>query len=97
MVYAPARIEEGGAADLLQKLAAIYMGPGIKFPPPMDEPPPGYITRIQVEAYQWCWSVVRSDCLTTQIVPPSYHPLTMNASTSQPPDAFYLHWGVSAA
>ena len=48
VVYGQARIEEGGAAELLQKLAYVYIGPGVKFPP-MDDPPPGYITRIQIE------------------------------------------------
>jgi PPOX class probable F420-dependent enzyme len=48
VVYGRARIEEGGAPELLQKLAYVYIGPGVKFPP-MDDPPPGYITRIQVE------------------------------------------------
>jgi PPOX class probable F420-dependent enzyme len=48
VVYGQARIEEGGAPELLQKLAHVYIGPGVKFPP-MDDPPPGYITRIQVE------------------------------------------------
>jgi PPOX class probable F420-dependent enzyme len=48
VVYGQARIEEGGAPELLQKLAHIFMGPGVKFPP-MDNPPPGYITRIQIE------------------------------------------------
>jgi PPOX class probable F420-dependent enzyme len=48
VVYGQARIEEGGAPELLQKLAHVYIGPGVKFPP-MDDPPPGYIMRIQVE------------------------------------------------
>lgn len=48
VIYGQARIEEGGAPELLQKLAHVYMGPGVKFPP-MDDPPPGYITRIQIE------------------------------------------------
>ena len=48
VVYGQAHIEEGGAPELLQKLAYIYLGPGVKFPQ-MDNPPPGYITRIQVE------------------------------------------------
>jgi hypothetical protein len=47
VIYGEAKIEEGGAPELLQKLAEVYMGPGIKFPP-MDNPPPGYIIRIQV-------------------------------------------------
>ena len=48
VVYDQACIDEGGAPELLQKLAQVYLGPGVKFPP-MDDPPPGYITRIQVE------------------------------------------------
>ena len=47
VVHGQARITEGGAAELLQKLAYVYMGPGVKFPP-MDNPPPGYIARIKV-------------------------------------------------
>lgn len=48
VVYGQARIEEGGAPELLQKLAYTYLGPGIKFPQ-MDNPPPGFITRIHIE------------------------------------------------
>jgi len=48
VLYGTARIQEGGAPELLQRLAEVYMGPGIKFPP-MDNPPPGYVTRIQVD------------------------------------------------
>jgi len=48
VVYGQARIEEGGAPELLQKLAYIYLGPGVKFPQ-MDNPPPGFITRIRIE------------------------------------------------
>jgi hypothetical protein len=33
---------------LLQRLAHTYLGPDVKFPP-VDDPPPGYITRIAVE------------------------------------------------
>ncbi|MFH1183707.1 MAG: TIGR03618 family F420-dependent PPOX class oxidoreductase [Chloroflexota bacterium] len=45
VIYGHARIQEGGAAELLQRLARVYIGPGVKFPP-MDDPPPGYVTRI---------------------------------------------------
>jgi PPOX class probable F420-dependent enzyme len=45
VVHGTARITEGGAPDLLQRLARVYMGPDVKFPPG-DNPPPGYITRI---------------------------------------------------
>jgi len=47
VLYGEARIQEGGAPELLQRLAEVYIGPGVKFPP-MDNPPPGYVTRIRV-------------------------------------------------
>ena len=43
-----AEVTEGGAPELLQELAHIYLGPDVKFPP-MDNPQPGYVTRIRVE------------------------------------------------
>ena len=46
-MYGTARITEGGAAELLQELAYIYLGPGVRFPP-AGNPPPGYITHINV-------------------------------------------------
>jgi PPOX class probable F420-dependent enzyme len=48
VLYGHASIQVGGAAELLQKLAYVYMGPGIKFPP-MEHPPPGYVARITVD------------------------------------------------
>ena len=48
VIYGQATIEEGGAPELLQKLAQVYMGPEVKFPP-MDDPPPGFINRVKVE------------------------------------------------
>jgi len=48
VLYGEARIQEGGAPELLQKLAEVYIGPGVKFPP-MENPPPGYVTRIRVD------------------------------------------------
>ena len=42
-----ARIEEGGAPDLLAELAKTMMGPDAPFPPPNS--PPGYLTRIRVD------------------------------------------------
>ena len=48
VLYGEARIEEGGAPELLQKLAEVYLGAGVKFPP-MENPPPGFITRIRVK------------------------------------------------
>lgn len=50
VVYGTARVQEGGAAELLQRLARVYLGPDVKFPP-MDDPPPGYILRITPERF----------------------------------------------
>lgn len=50
VIYGQATIEEGGAPELLQKLAEVYIGPGVKFPT-MDNPPPGFINRIKIERY----------------------------------------------
>ncbi len=48
VIYGTARITSGGAAELLQQLAYTYLGPDVRFPP-MDDPPPGYITHIRVD------------------------------------------------
>jgi PPOX class probable F420-dependent enzyme len=48
VIHGRARVTEGGAPELLQELARVYLGPDVKFPP-MDHPPPGYITHISVE------------------------------------------------
>ena len=48
VVHGTARLVEGGAPQLLQRLADVYLGPDVKFPP-MDEPPPGHVMRITVE------------------------------------------------
>jgi PPOX class probable F420-dependent enzyme len=48
VIHGIARVTEGGAPEALQQLARVYLGPDVKFPP-MDEPPPGYITHITVE------------------------------------------------
>lgn len=48
VIYGAARVTEGGAPELLQRLAHSYLGPGVKFPP-MPDPPPGYVTRVAVE------------------------------------------------
>jgi PPOX class probable F420-dependent enzyme len=48
VVHGRARVTEGGAPELLQRLAHVYLGPDVKFPP-MPDPPPGFITRISVE------------------------------------------------
>lgn len=43
-----ARVTEGGAPELLGRLARVYLGPDVSFPP-MPHPPPGYVVRIAVE------------------------------------------------
>ncbi len=48
VVYGTARVTEGGAPELLQRLAHTYLGPDVKFPP-FDNPPPGFVTRIKVD------------------------------------------------
>jgi PPOX class probable F420-dependent enzyme len=48
VVHGGARVEEGGAPELLQRLARVYLGPDVKFPP-MDDPPPGYTMHVTVE------------------------------------------------
>jgi PPOX class probable F420-dependent enzyme len=48
VVHGRARLEEGGAPELLQRLAHVYLGPDVKFPP-MDDPPPGYTMNVSVE------------------------------------------------
>jgi PPOX class probable F420-dependent enzyme len=45
-----ARVQEGGAPELLQRLAQVYLGPDVKFPP-MDDPPPGYVIRTTPERF----------------------------------------------
>ena len=47
VVHGIARITEGGAPELLHRLAQTYVGPGTDFPP-MPNPPPGFVTRIEV-------------------------------------------------
>ncbi len=49
VVHGKGRVEEGGAADLLQRLAHVYLGPHVTFPPPEYSGPGGYILRITPE------------------------------------------------
>ncbi|PZS16369.1 MAG: PPOX class F420-dependent enzyme [Pseudonocardiales bacterium] len=48
VIYGTARVTEGGAAELLQRLAHTYLGPDTRFPPG-PPPGPGYITHITVD------------------------------------------------
>ncbi len=43
-----ASVTEGGAAELLQRLALTYIGPDAVFPG-MPDPPPGFITRVHIQ------------------------------------------------
>jgi PPOX class probable F420-dependent enzyme len=45
VVHGTAEVVEGGAPELLQRLAHVYLGPDVVFPP-MPSPPPGYVLRI---------------------------------------------------
>jgi hypothetical protein len=52
IVYGTARITEGGAADLLQRLAHLYMGPSVVFPPePYRSSSPGFVTRVRADRF----------------------------------------------
>ena len=48
VVHGRARVTEGGAPELLQRLAETYVGPGVPFPP-MPDPPPGFVIRVTPE------------------------------------------------
>jgi PPOX class probable F420-dependent enzyme len=48
VVYGTARVTEGGAPEMLQRLAHTYLGPDAVFPN-IPDPPPGYVTRITPE------------------------------------------------
>ena len=50
VVHGTARVEEGGAPELLQRLARVYLGRSVIFPP-MPNPPAGYVTRITPVRY----------------------------------------------
>ena len=48
VLHGRAQLVEGGAPELLQRLAHVYLGPDVKFPP-MDHPPAGHVMRVTVE------------------------------------------------
>ncbi len=48
VIHGRARVTEGGAQELLEELGHTYLGPDVKFRP-MPDPPPGYITHIEVD------------------------------------------------
>jgi PPOX class probable F420-dependent enzyme len=48
VVSGRAEVTEGGAPELLQRLAHVYLGPDVVFPG-MPDPPPGWVVRVTVE------------------------------------------------
>jgi PPOX class probable F420-dependent enzyme len=48
IVRGTGRVTQGGAPELLQRLAHVYLSPDTRFPP-VDDPPPGYVLRIAPE------------------------------------------------
>jgi hypothetical protein len=48
VVHGTATLTEGGAPELLQRLAHVYLGPDVTFPN-MPDPPPGCVMRITPE------------------------------------------------
>jgi PPOX class probable F420-dependent enzyme len=51
VAYGRARITEGGAVPLLQRLTPLYLGPKVEFPPPSMRNIPGFITRIAPDRF----------------------------------------------
>ena len=45
VVHGNARVTEGGAVPILQRLAPLYLGPGAEFPPAQMRSIAGYVTR----------------------------------------------------
>jgi PPOX class probable F420-dependent enzyme len=48
VVHGTARVQQGGAVDLLRRLAKVYLGPDVVFPPPGVDAP-GYVLRVTPE------------------------------------------------
>ena len=48
IVHGRATVRDGGGPQLLQRLAHVYLGPDVKFPP-WDDPPPGVVVHIAPE------------------------------------------------
>ena len=45
VVHGNARVTDGGAVPLLQRLAPLYLGPGAEYPPPSMRGIAGYVAR----------------------------------------------------
>jgi PPOX class probable F420-dependent enzyme len=51
VAYGRARITEGSAVPLLQRLTPLYLGPKAEFPPASMRSIPGYVTRIAPDRF----------------------------------------------
>ena len=49
VVYGTARLTQGGAPELVRRLAPRYLRPGVKFP--RDDAPQGWIMRVAPERW----------------------------------------------
>ena len=50
VIHGTARLRTGGAPELLQRLARVYVSADAVFPP-MPDPPPGVVSRLTVERW----------------------------------------------
>lgn len=48
VLHGQARVTDGRAAEVLQRLAHGYLGPEVRFPP-FDDPPPGHVLHVAVD------------------------------------------------
>jgi PPOX class probable F420-dependent enzyme len=51
VAYGTARVTDGGAVDLLTRLAKIYIGPEANFPPPPLRNRPGFVIHIRPDRF----------------------------------------------
>ena len=49
VVYGTGYVTEGAAADLLQRLARVYIGPDVVFPPEQVRQQPGFVLHLRPE------------------------------------------------
>ena len=57
VIYGTARVTEGGAVPLLQRLAPIYLGPGAEYPPASMRNITGLWHQNHAGTLHWDWSV----------------------------------------
>ena len=57
VIYGTARVTEGGAVPLLQRLAPIYLGPGAEYPPASTRNITGLWHQNHAGTLHWDWSV----------------------------------------